>query len=156
MVAEFESTAPPTDRVLVLTRLLNAPRELVFQVWSQPEHLAKWWGPKDFCLPSCEQDFRPGGAYKFCMRAPDGTDHWVWGVYQEIVRPERIVFTWERDAATGHPVSGSVVTVTLVEENGQTKLTLSHALFETTADRNAHQGGWTECLTRLAEFVEQF
>lgn len=87
------------------------------------------------------------------MRGPDGTDFWVWGVYREIVEPERIVFTWEREASVGHPATGSVVTVTLEEHLGQTKLTLHHALFDTTEDRNSHQDGWTECLDRLAEYV---
>ena len=86
----------PAENVLVLTRLIDAPRGLVFSVWTQPEHLTRWWGPNQFTLPHCEGDFREGGAYKFCMRAPDGSDHWVWGTYEEIVPPSRLVFTWHR------------------------------------------------------------
>lgn len=91
----------PSDSELVLTCVLDAPRPLVFTVWSRPEHLVRWWGPNDFTLPHCEQDFRPGGAYKFCMRSPAGEDYWVSGVYREIVEPERIVFTWERPEQNG-------------------------------------------------------
>lgn len=153
MVAPIEPPSPPARRVLVLTRLLDAPRSLVFSVWTRPEHLARWWGPKDFTLPFCEADFRVGGAYRFCMRSPAGTDHWVSGVYREIVEPERIVFTWEREDAEGQGGSGSVVTVTFADRDGRTELTLRQAVFKSAKARDEHQGGWTECLERLAEYV---
>jgi uncharacterized protein YndB with AHSA1/START domain len=146
------SAVEPPERVLRITRVLDAPPSLVFTVWSRPEHLVRWWGPKDFTLPSCEVDFRPGGAYRFCMRSPEGIDHWVWGVYREIAEPERIVFTWDREDA-GWPRSQSVVTVTLAEHEGKTKLTLHQALFASVEDRQDHQGGWTECLDRLTNYV---
>lgn len=156
MVAETNSTVPPADRVLVITRVLDAPRSLVFSMWTQPEHLVRWWGPKDFTLPFCETEFRVGGSYRYCMRAPDGVDYWVWGTYREIVEPERIVFTWGREDAEGNPIPESIVTVTLAEhENGKTMLTLHHAVFTTVEDRDAHIGGWTECLERLAQYVAQ-
>jgi uncharacterized protein YndB with AHSA1/START domain len=151
MVAENLSTTLPADRVLVLTRTLAAPRKLVFQAWSQPEHLVRWFGPKGFTLPFCEVDFRPSGAYRFCMRSPDGVDHWVSGFYREIVEPERIVFTWERE----DPRRESVVTLTFAERDGGTLLTLHHAEFTTIADRDSHRGGWTECLDRLAALLAQ-
>jgi len=145
---------PAEQRVLILTRLLEAPRELVFKVWTQPGHLARWWGPNNFTLPHCEMDFRPGGAYRFCMRAPDGSDHWVWGVYREIVEPERLVFTWEgQDEAGLRSGLNNLVTVTFTEQGKRTHLTLHHATFQTVADRDDHRGGWTECLDRLAELV---
>jgi uncharacterized protein YndB with AHSA1/START domain len=153
MVAEIDRLPSPAERVLVLTRVLDAPRSLVFAVWTRPEHLVRWWGPKGFTLPFCETDFRPGGAYRFCMRSPAGTDHWVSGVYREIVEPERIVFTWEREDAEGKSGSGSVVTVDLAEHEGKTKLTLHQAVFKSVQGRDEHQGGWTECLERLAEYV---
>ena len=155
MVAEDHSS-PPAERVLVLQRTLQAPRNLVFAAWTRPEHLVRWWGPNDFTLPFCEQDFRTGGSYRFCMRAPDGVDHWVWGVYREIIEPEKLVFTWGREDAQGKPKLETLVTVTLAEagQAGWTLLTLHHALFETTADRDDHQGGWTECLARLAAYAE--
>jgi len=148
------TTSPPADRVLVLTRVFDAPRALVFSAWTEPKHLVRWWGPSDFTLPFCETDFRPGGAYRYRMRAPDGEDHWVWGVYREIVEPERIVFTWNREDAEGKPFNDSVVTVTFEDQQGKTKLTLHQAIFWTTEDRDAHRGGWTQCLERLAAFVE--
>jgi uncharacterized protein YndB with AHSA1/START domain len=155
MVAQNQPVAPPADKVLVLRRVFDAPRRLVFSAWTKPEHLARWWGPKDFTLPTCEQDFRVGGKYRFCMRAPDGTDHWVWGEYLEIEEPERLSFSWHREDADGKPFNESVVTVTFVEREGKTELTLHQAVFWTSEDRDAHQSGWSQCLERLASFVER-
>lgn len=154
MVAEIETSASSLDRVLMITRDFDAPRALVFKAWTDPKHLVRWWGPKDFTLPHYQQDFRVGGAYRLCMRSPEGEDHWVWGVYREIVEPERIVFTWNRDPHPEMPRAESVVSVTLVEHAGGTRLTLHHAIFQSTRDRNEHVGGWTECLERLGSYVE--
>src|SRR5882672_3364987 len=127
------------DRVLILSRVFDAPRELIFRAWAEPAHLARWWGPHGFTLPVCTQDFRVGGAYRFCMRAPDGSDHWVWGVYREIVAPERLVFTWEREDE--EPLRArlcTTVTVTFATQGRKTQLTLHHAAFQTGADRDDH------------------
>ncbi|EEF57945.1 SRPBCC family protein [Pedosphaera parvula] len=142
-----------SDRVLLITRVFDAPPSLVFKVWTQPEYLVRWWGRKDFTLPSCEMDFRPGGAYRLCMRSPEGIDYWLSGVYREIVEPERIVFTWEREPAGDKPGNSSVVTVTFAEHDGKTKFALRQANFETTEERNEYQGGWTECLDSLSNYV---
>ena len=156
MVADIEKSASSLDRVLVLTRDFQAPRALVFEAWTDPQHLVQWWGPKDFTLPHYQQDFRVGGSYRLCMRSPEGEDHWVWGVYREIVEPERIVFTWNRDPHPEMPRAESVVSVTLAEHAGGTRLTLHHAIFQSVRDRNEHVGGWTECLQRLGSYVETF
>lgn len=147
------NTAATADRILVITRNFDAPRRLVFEAWSKPEHLARWWGPKDFTLAHCELDFRESGAYRFCMHSPEGDDHWVWGKYRELIAPERIVFTWDRVDLEGNPRSASVVTITLDEYRGMTTLTLRQELFATREDRDEHRGGWTECLDRLEAFV---
>ena len=145
----------PKERTLVLARLLAAPPELVFEVWTQPEHLTRWWGPDDFTLPVCEVDFSVGGKYKFCMRAPDGSDHWVWGEYREIVAPERLVFTWHRTQAPleKDPWAVTKVTVTFVAQKGKTLLTLHQATFPKAEECTDHQGGWNQCLDRLADYV---
>lgn len=147
-------SGPAEDRELLLTRLLDAPRHLVFKAWTKPQHLARWWGPDGFTLPCCEMDFRPGGAYRFCMRAPDGSDHWVRGVYREIAEPERLVFTWEREDEEGLRFQlSNLVTVTFAMQGEKTLLTLHHSPFQTVADRDDHQAGWTGCLNRLAGHV---
>jgi len=143
----------PADRVLLIERVFDAPPSLVFAVWSKPEHLVNWWGPKDFTLPHCITDFRVGGEYRFCMRAPDGIDHWVWGKYIEIVEPDRIVFTWEREDENGHAKQSTIVTVTFENADGKTRFRLHHAVFGTTFDRDDHRHGWGECLDRLAAYV---
>jgi uncharacterized protein YndB with AHSA1/START domain len=85
------------QRELVIERVFDAPRDLVFEVWTQPKHLVNWWGPADFTLPFCETDFRVGGSYRFCMLSHDGIKYWVSGRYQEIVEPETILFYWVRE-----------------------------------------------------------
>jgi uncharacterized protein YndB with AHSA1/START domain len=151
MVAESESLLK--DDVVVISRLINAPRELVFQVWTESGHLTNWFGPAEFTVPSCEIDFRVGGSYRLCMRAPDGREHWATGSYVEIVPPERIVFTWNRIAGDVEDVAESVVTVTFEQRGHQTLLTLQHAGLRSAKDRVDHQGGWGECLDKLVEFV---
>ena len=142
------------ERVLVIDRLFNAPREVVFEAWTRAEHVVRWWGPNDFTLPFCEMDFRVGGSYKYCMRSPGGEEHWVWGTYQEIDPPAKLVFTWDRKDLEGNPRSNSVVTLTFTEYEGKTKFTLHQGIFEFADDCAEHYGGWSECLNRLAEFVE--
>jgi uncharacterized protein YndB with AHSA1/START domain len=143
------------DRELVMTRVFDAPQDLVFEVWTEPKHLANWWAPNDFTLPFCEVDFREGGSYRFCMRSPAGEDHWVWGVYREIVEPEQIFFTWDREDLNGNPRSKSVVTLTFEMQGEKTRFTLRQGIFEFAEDCSEHQGGWTECLNRLARYVEK-
>jgi len=140
-------------RTLTLTRIFPAPRELVFRVWTAPEHLARWWGPEGFSLPVCEMDFRPGGAYRVCMRSPDGADYWVGGVYHEIVAPERIVFSWSHEEEGGTRGHETHVTVTLEDWQGKTKLTLTQSVFESEDAREEHTAGWTDSLNRLDAYL---
>jgi uncharacterized protein YndB with AHSA1/START domain len=141
------------DRELVVTRLIDAPRSLVFKAWTQPEHVARWWGPKGFVTIHCDMDIRVGGAYRCAMRSPQGTEHWKVGVYREIVEPERIVFTFAWEDADGKPGHELLTTVTLAEEGTKTRLTLRQAAFETTEWRDDHVIGWTSCLDRFAEYM---
>ncbi len=141
------------QRVLVITRIFDAPPHLVFKAWTEPERLVRWWGPKGFTLPTCTMDFRPGGAYRFCMRSPEGVDHWLQGVYREIVEPERLVFTYAWVDAEGKPGHETLLTVTFEEHNGKTKLTLHQAVFESVTARDAHRGGWPSSLECLAEYL---
>lgn len=148
------STTVASDRELVITRAFAAPRAIVFEAWSRPEHLIKWFGPRDFALAHCDVDFRIGGSYRFCMRSPEGEDHWVWGEYREIVEPERIVFTWNREHPNGEIWSSTIVELSFGENNGETAFTLRHTPFETVAYREEHGIGWGQALDRLAEYVE--
>ena len=153
-MAERSSAAiESTERELVITRVLDAPRRLVFKAWTEPERVVRWWGPQGFTMPSCKMDVRPGGAFRFCMRSPDGTDHWLQGVYREIVEPERLVLTWAWEDAEGKPGHETLVTVSFAEHGAKTKLTLHQAVFESITARDSHQGGWTSSLDRLVEYA---
>ena len=155
MTATNGPTQAVSDRVLIIERVFDARRELVFEAWTKPEHLVNWFGPSDFTLPFCEIDFRVGGSYRFCMRAPDGEDHWVWGEYREIIEPERIVFTWNRgEDARGDLWSSTVVEIGFAERGDQTAFTLHQSIFETGAYRDEHGFGWGQALDRLGTLVE--
>ena len=153
-MAERPSAATKSPKQeLVITRVLDAPPRLVFKAWTEPERLVRWWGPQGFTMPSCTLDARPGGAFRFCMRSAEGTDHWLRGVYREIVEPERLVCTWAWEDAEGKPGHETLLTVTFAEHGAKTKLTLHQAVFETVTARNGHQEGWTSALDRLAEYL---
>lgn len=145
--------AQKKNRELVVTRTLDAPRTLVFRAWTDPAQLVRWWGPEGFTTPECKMDVREGGAWRTCMRSPDGNDYKVRGVYREIVEPERLAFTWaweDDSGATGHE---TLVTVTFAERAGKTLLRLSHRIFESKKARDAHQQGWVSVLNCLAAFL---
>lgn len=82
------ATEPGADKVLVITRVFDAPRSLVFQAWTRKEHLDRWCAPRGFTIPYSEGELRVGGAWRCCMRAPDGVEHWLSGTYREIVEDE--------------------------------------------------------------------
>jgi uncharacterized protein YndB with AHSA1/START domain len=142
-----------SDRDLVITRVIDAPRPLVFRAWTDPDQIARWWGPKGFVTVDHDMDVRPGGTYRFTMRSPEGTDHRKRGVYREIVEPERIVFTFAWVEPDGQPGHETLITVTLKEEGTKTKLTLHQGVFDTVGWRDDHQVGWSSCLERFAEYM---
>jgi uncharacterized protein YndB with AHSA1/START domain len=145
------------EQELVLTRVFDAPRELVFKVWTDPKHVARWWGPHRFTNPVCELDLRPGGAILIHMRGPDGTVYPMTGVYQEIIRPERLVFTSSALDSDGNPMFEILTTVTFTEENGKTKQILRARVIKRTAQAAPYlagmEAGWTQSLERLAAYI---
>jgi len=153
VAATIDVAEDTTQRQLVVTRVIDAPRRLVFKAWTEPEQVASWWGPQGFTTTFCDMDIRPGGKFRFCMRSPAGTDHWKRGVYREIVAPERIVFSFAWEDGAGNPGHELLTTVTLTEHGIKTKLTLHQALFETVEGRDDHRRGWTSCLERFANYI---
>jgi uncharacterized protein YndB with AHSA1/START domain len=95
-------TPEPAGREFSISRTFDAPRDIVFSTWTEPGHLARWWGPRDFSCPVCEVDLRVGGSYRIVMRSPDGIEYPITGIYREILAPERIVTTMD---VSGHPPS---------------------------------------------------
>lgn len=146
-------TEAPADRSLVLTRLFDAPRRLVFEAWTKKEHLDQWCAPRGFTIPSSEGDVRPGGAWRCVMIAPHGEKYPVGGVYREIIPNELLVFThtWEEDDGT--PEHETVVTVRFADEGGKTRVTLEQSVFKSVESRDGHQDGWTQCLDKLGEHL---
>jgi len=112
----------PSDREIVLTRLFDAPRHLVFEAMSKPEHIRQWWGNlgAGYSVPVCEVDLRVGGAWRFTNRTPKGEMATFYGVYREVAPPGRVVFT---EIFEPFPDGESVVTAVLTEEQGKTRLT---------------------------------
>jgi uncharacterized protein YndB with AHSA1/START domain len=146
----------PAEHELVITRVFDAPRTLVFECWSDPKHLACWPGPRGFTAPHHTMDFRVGGKHRACLRSPEGVDHWVRGVYREIVKPERLVFThaWEDEQGNAGPET--VVTITFSEQAGKTTMTFRQAFFESAASRDGHGAGWSSSFDRLDEHLAAF
>jgi uncharacterized protein YndB with AHSA1/START domain len=153
MAPRPESAAQPDERVLLLTRIFDAPPSLVFKLWTEPEHLARWWGPRDFTVLSYEADPRPGGSFRFGIRSPEGTEHWAHGIYREVVAPERLVFTTAWENPDGSPKQETLVTLSFAERDGKTELTLRQALFESVTARDLHREGWATTLDLLAEYL---
>ncbi|HJR61800.1 MAG TPA: SRPBCC family protein [Vicinamibacterales bacterium] len=114
----------PSDREIRLTRLFDAPRHLVFEAMSKPEHVSRWWGRlgDNYSVPVCEIDLRPGGKWRFVNRTPTGELATFYGVYREIAPPDRLVYT---EIFEPFPDAESVVTTVLTEENGKTRLTVT-------------------------------
>jgi uncharacterized protein YndB with AHSA1/START domain len=160
------------DVELAFSRVVDAPREVLFNVWTNAEHFAQWFGPRDVVLPFCRIDPQPGGTLHFCHRLRDGTEIWVKGVYREFIAPERLVFSLsfvdERGGPAAHPMFPDwpidamfLTTVTFADLNGKTQLTVRQVLEPADAaasdtvkrERPAARVGWTETLDRLDEYV---
>ncbi|MBC8065688.1 MAG: SRPBCC family protein [Chlorobia bacterium] len=145
----------PSDREIVLTREFDARRELVFEAYTKPEHISRWWGCND-STTTCEMDFRVGGEYRFVMRSSEGTEHPFKGIYREISAPERLVNTQIYDV---EPYSEFEALITTVFEDlgGRTKLT-STILHRSIEERDGHlnsgmKHGAAESLNRLEELL---
>ncbi len=146
-----------TAEAVILTRTFDAPRELVFKAWTQPERLKQWWGPHGFTLPKVTVDLRPGGLFHFCMRSPEGHEFWGRGVFREVVPPERFVYVDSFADEQGNPVSperySTLVSVTFVEHEGRTTVTLRHEIPASMPERSRAVEGWSQSLDRLADLL---
>jgi len=144
-------------RSIITTRIYDAPRELVFAAWSDPDRIAQWWGPNGFTTTTSEFDMRPGGVWRFVMHGPDGRDYQNRVTYEEIVPPERLVYSHGGGEEDLEPVHFRN-TVTFEDLGGRTRLTM-RAVFPSAAERDhvaeeygAVEGG-KQTLARLAEYL---
>lgn len=148
--------AQTSELGLVITRLFDAPRELVFKAWTEPERVAQWWGPRGFTSDVRQLDVRPGGEIIIQMSAPDGGVYPLKGVYQEIVAPERIVFiTKTLEDESGNPQLEVINIVTFTDLGGKTRLTLQARVVKSTPEAagllEGMEEGWVQAFDRLAE-----
>ncbi len=142
------------DRELVITRIFDAPRNLVFKAWTEPERQVQWLGPRGFTGKILQSAKRSGDAYRYYMRDPQGGDHWQQGIVRELIEPERLVFTYAWANEQGHPTRPeTIVTLTFEDVGGKTRLTLRQGIFESVSARDDHRGGWNSSLDRLGEYV---
>jgi uncharacterized protein YndB with AHSA1/START domain len=152
-----KAMADSTNREIVIERVLDAPRELVWEAMTNPEHVIHWWGPNGFTTTIEKMDFRVGGVWKHVMHGPDGANYPNSSVFQEIVKPERIVYS-HGGAREGGPGAHFLSTWTFEALGDQTRLTI-HMLFDTPEERDfvvkefgAIEGG-KQTLARLAEYL---
>jgi uncharacterized protein YndB with AHSA1/START domain len=150
--------AEKLDKEVVITRIFDASREVVFKAWIDPEQLRHWWGPKGFTNPVCEVDARASGAIRIDMRAPDGVVYPMTGVFLEVVEPERLVFTSAALDKEGNPLFENLNTVIFEEYGAGTKLTLHSRVALTTAEGAPYLAGmdegWKMTIDRLGEHLK--
>jgi uncharacterized protein YndB with AHSA1/START domain len=154
---------PTATKELTITRLYDAPRALMFKMWTDPKHMAQWWGPKMFTNPVCEIDARVGGKIWIIMRGPKGSDYDqdfpMSGTFREVIPNERLVFMAVAEDHDGNHLIESLTTVTVEDVGGKTKLTmharaigLAPIAVQMLAGMDA---GWNGSLDKLAELVRR-
>ena len=127
-----------SDQVLEMTEMFDATPERVFKAWTNKKDLVSWYGPEGFTVPFCEMDVRVGGAWRACIKSPEGAEYWMQGKYIEISSPSRLVFTYEDGSG-----------------QGRTQMIFRQTNFPTKELRDAHHGGWSSAFKCLREFTEQ-
>lgn len=145
------------EREVILTRVYDAPCELVFKAWTDPQLLVRWWGPKMFTNPVCEVDARPGGKLRIVMRGPDGVDYPMRGEFREVVAPEHLSFTNIAVDAEDRPIMEGFTSVSFAAEGGKTRLTIrTRGKAVAPVAIQYLQGmemGWSMSLDKLAELL---
>lgn len=153
MARSNSATAEQQDLVLDIDRVFNAPRELIWRLWQDPEHMVRWHGPEGLALTLCETDFRVGGKWRRCMSAGPDHAHWISGEYLEIVEPSRLSFTYINEADGFE----TVVTMDFVAlDGGRTRMLFRQTPFLNRAERDGHEGGWSSSFDILARYLERF
>ncbi len=154
--AASERVMEPRERVLVIERVFNAPRELVWDAFTKPEHLRNWMGPRHHPAVQFDADVRPGGKWRGCLRALDGSrDLWQGGMFHEVERPERLVYTFQWDKHDEQDATfETLITITFEEiDDDETLMKFHQATFNTESNRNGHNEGWNSAFDRLDDLL---
>jgi uncharacterized protein YndB with AHSA1/START domain len=158
------SSTATAQHELHITRVFDAPRELVWKVWTEPEHAKHWAGPRQFMATHFENDRRPGGKWRLCLHSDgfdmgDGVlrklDLCQGGENREIVEPERLVYTFQWDESTGLGSHETVITITFEEHDGKTTMNFHQAFFVTEKDRDGHMRGWNSSFDKLGDYLRE-
>jgi len=151
------NAASKLEGELIVTRTLDATPETVYKAWTDPEQMARWWGPNCFTNPVCELDVRPGGTWRIVMRAPDGVEYECGGIYREVVAAQRLVFTNNAFDSEGKVLLEGVTSVTFTAQGAKTKLTVeTHMVGKVSYAAQMLAGmdaGWNQSLDRLTALV---
>jgi uncharacterized protein YndB with AHSA1/START domain len=147
-------TSQPSELALQMKRVMHAPRALVFNALTEPDELAKWWGPSGFTAPSVEVDLRVGGRYRIAMQPPDGELFYLSGEFREVDPPARLAYTfrWEDPDPDDRE---TLVTLSLGDLGESTELVFTQRVFATEGRRSLHEQGWTDGLERLQQLMSQ-
>jgi uncharacterized protein YndB with AHSA1/START domain len=145
------------NKQLTITRIFNAPRQLVFDVWTQPEHLASWWGPRGFTNPVCEVDAKPGGKLRIDMKGPDGVTYPMTATFEEVKRPEKLIFISQAITAEGKPVFEIKNTIVFEDMGDKTRVTVSAVPFNVTPEAAPYlagmEEGWSQSVDKLHNYL---
>jgi uncharacterized protein YndB with AHSA1/START domain len=147
-------SAKLADDDLLIRRSFEAPASVVFALWSEPEHMRRWMGPNGFDCPEIEIDFRVGGAYRAMIKSTEHGENWFGGVYREIARDKRLVFTfiWDNGPSAGVE---TLVTITFDERDGKTVQTFHQTPFLNVARRDSQMGGWNSTFDKQQVYAKQ-
>ncbi len=149
----ISATAEQRELVLEIDREFAAPRELVWRLWRDPEHMVRWHGPEGYALLHCEQDFRVGGTWRRCMSSGPGHAHWISGEFLEIEEPSRLSFTY----VNAYDGFETVVTMDFSEPApGRTRMQFRQTPFISREERDGHGWGWNSGFTLLEHYLAQF
>lgn len=136
---------------LVVRRTIRATPERLFDAWTDPAELVRWWGPKDVVCTHAEIDLRVGGRYRLANRFPDGAIVWIGGEFERVDRPSRLVYTWRVEPQT----ESERVTVTFDPRDGGTEVIIRHERIPDSTRRDGHEAGWRDCLESLANLAAE-
>ena len=143
----------------VVERQFLAPRTLLFQVFTSPEHLKHWWAPQPYTIPTCTIDLRPGGIWHYAMLSPEGEEHWSRSVYLEIVPPEKLVYTSTFADAHANPIEGipeHLTTITFTEEGGKTTATARFQFSSAEALKVALDMGMQQGMNMTWDYLSEY